>query len=113
MTHNTHDWQPMVVFDPLHDVFRAAENRVSIVKADWRYGSAIIDSYGRVLAASPTDRRAKMVLMADLPVPSSSGTFYTRTGDWLGVLCFLGMVALIGYDFSLKKSLQKRSSVVE
>jgi len=103
VTHNTHDWQPMVVMDPLHDVFRAVENHVSIVKADWRYGSAIIDPYGRVLAASPTDRRTKMVLMADVPVPSSSGTLYTRTGDWFGVLCFLGMVAFIGYDFRARR----------
>ena len=103
VAHTTHDFQPMVVIDPLHDVFRAVENRVSIVKADWRYGSAIIDPYGRVLAASPTDRRAKMVLMADVPVPSSSGTLYTRTGDWFGVLCFLGMIAFIGYDFSRKR----------
>ncbi|HID63921.1 MAG TPA: hypothetical protein EYP49_14465 [Anaerolineae bacterium] len=98
VAHPTHDWQPMVVIDPLHDIFRAAENRVSIVKADWRYGSAIIDPYGRVLAASPTDRRTKMVLMADVPVPSSGGTFFTRTGDWFGVLCLLGMVAFIGYN---------------
>jgi apolipoprotein N-acyltransferase len=103
VAHPTHDWQPMVIIDPLHDIFRAVENRVSIVKADWRYGSAIIDPYGRVLAASPTDRRTKMVLMADVPVPSSSGTLYTRTGDWFGVLCFLGMVAFIGYDFSWKE----------
>jgi len=103
VAHPTHDWQPMVVFDPLHDIFRAAENRVSIVKADWRYGSAIIDPYGRVLAASPTDRRTRMVLIADVPVPSSSGTLYTRTGDWLGVLCLLGMAAFIGYDFSWKE----------
>jgi len=103
VAHNTHDWQPMVVMDPLHDIFRAAENHVSIVKADWRYGSAIIDPYGRVLAASPTDRRTKMVLMADVPVPSSSGTLYTKTGDWLGILCFLGLAAFIGYDFSWKK----------
>jgi apolipoprotein N-acyltransferase len=102
VAHPTHDWQPMVVVDPLHDVFRAVENRVSIVKADWRYGSAIIDPYGRVLAASPTDRRTKTVLMADVLVPSSSGTLYTRTGDWFGVLCFLGMVAFVGYDFSWK-----------
>jgi hypothetical protein len=52
--------------------------------------------------------------MAEVPVPSSSGTLYTRTGDWLGVLCFLGMIAFIGYDFGWKeKSLQKMSSVVE
>jgi apolipoprotein N-acyltransferase len=102
VAHPTHDFHPMVVVDPLHDVFRAVENRVSIVKADWRYGSAITDPYGRVLAASPTDRRTKMVLMADVPVPSSSGTLYTKTGDWFGVLCFLGMVAFVGYDVSWK-----------
>jgi apolipoprotein N-acyltransferase len=103
VAHPTHDWQPIVVIDPLHDVFRAVENRVSVVKADWRYGSAIIDPYGRVLAASPTDRRAKMVLMADVPVLSSNGTLYTRMGDWFGVLCFVGMVAFIGYRFSRKR----------
>jgi apolipoprotein N-acyltransferase len=54
-----------------------------------------------------------MVLMADVPVPSSSGTLYTRTGDWFGVLCFLGMVAFIGYDFSWKMSLREMTSVVE
>ena len=112
VAHPTHDWQPMVVFDPLHDIFRAVENRVSIVKADWRYGSAIIDPYGRVLAASPTDRRTKMVLMADVPVPSSSGTLYTKTGDWFGILCFLGMLAFIGYDFICKsQGLQNMSGI--
>jgi apolipoprotein N-acyltransferase len=103
VAHPTHDWQPMVVMDPLHDIFRAVENHVSFVKGDWRYGSAIIDPYGRVLAASPTDGRTKMVLMADVPVPSSSGTLYTRTGDWLGILCLLGMVAFIGCDFSRRR----------
>lgn len=99
VAHTTHDFHPMVLIDPLHDVFRAVENHVSIVKADWRYGSAIIDPYGRVLAASPTDRRTRTVLMADVPVPSSSGTLFTKTGDWFGLLCFLGMVAFVGYDF--------------
>jgi len=108
VAHTTHDFHPMVVVDPLHDVFRAVENHVSIVKADWRYGSAIIDPYGRVVAASPTDRRTRTVLMADVPVPSSSGTFFTRTGDWFGLLCFLGMVAFVGYDFGWQVRQRRR-----
>jgi hypothetical protein len=34
---------------------------------------------------------------------------YTKTGDWFGILCFLGMVAFIGYNFSGKRQSQRNS----
>jgi apolipoprotein N-acyltransferase len=76
-----------------HLVFRAIENRVTMVKADNEFDSAIIDPYGRVLVkAIGPDGGLQATLVADAPLGSGDSP-WVRYGDWLGWLCVAGMVA--------------------
>ena len=74
-----------------HLVFRAIENRVSMVKADNEFDSAIIDPFGRILerAVSP-DGGLQATLVADVPLGSGDSP-WVRFGDWLGWLCVVAM----------------------
>ena len=90
----THDWQAYAPVQLAHLRARAAEHRLAVVRADWRYGSAVIGPDGALLAATPTDRKQAALLVAtvDVTIP---GSWYTVTGDWLGVaaLAALGVSA--------------------
>ncbi|MFQ6015130.1 MAG: nitrilase-related carbon-nitrogen hydrolase [Anaerolineae bacterium] len=98
LTLSMHDWSEMSHTYSRLIVFRAAENRVGLVRADWRVGSLIVDPYGRVMAQAPPDRRARVVLVADLPVVEQSGTLYTRLGDWFALPCLMVALALAVYN---------------
>jgi len=78
-----------------HLVFRAIENRVSMVKADSRFDSAIIDPYGRVVALD-TDysghRRATLVATVPLGTHDS---LYVHLGDWVGWVCLVGLATFL------------------
>jgi apolipoprotein N-acyltransferase len=69
-----------------HLVFRAIENRVSMVKADSRFDSAVIDPWGRVVAHT-ADRRghAQRTLVADVPLGSGHSP-WVSFGNWFGWL---------------------------
>ena len=78
-----------------HLVFRAIENRVSMVKADNEFDSAIIDPYGRVLTkATTTDGGLRATLVAAVPLGSGSSP-WVSLGDWLGWGCVGGGAALL------------------
>ena len=73
-------------------VLRAVENRVAIVKADAAYAAAIIDPYGKIVAlrnGSPDG--AAFALVADVPL-GTSGTLYSKLGDWVGWLSLAGFI---------------------
>jgi apolipoprotein N-acyltransferase len=67
-------------------VFRAVENRVTIVRADVAYDSAVIDPYGRELARRVTPDGEAAVLVADVPLGSGRSPWVTL-GPWFGWLC--------------------------
>jgi apolipoprotein N-acyltransferase len=90
----SHDWLEMSPFQVSMSVLRAAENRVTVVKADWRYGSAAIAPDGTILAATPSTRPLRQVLRVQVPVPSTSGSLYTRLGDWVPMLCVLYLMGV-------------------
>ncbi len=92
----SHDWVEMSPFQVAASVQRAAENNVTVVKADWRYGSAVMLPSGEIIASTSALEPARTVLRAVVPVPESSGTLYTRTGDWFAGLCALLVVGLLG-----------------
>jgi apolipoprotein N-acyltransferase len=73
-----------------HLVFRAIENRVTMVKADNEFDSAIIDPWGRILArAVSPDGGLQTTLVADVPL-GSPDTPWVRFGDWPGWLAVAG-----------------------
>ncbi len=95
---------PRGVLHRLHGAmlpFRAVENGVPFVRADSNGLSQIVDAQGRILAQSPL--YAPDVLVADVPLGTGAGTFFTRWGDWLAYGCLA--VAVFGF-----LSLRKRKS---
>ncbi|MFN8037468.1 MAG: nitrilase-related carbon-nitrogen hydrolase [Acidimicrobiia bacterium] len=78
-----------------HLVYRAIENRVSMVKADSRFDSAIIDPYGRVLAvATDYDGHLQATLVAKVPLGPHDSP-YVHLGDWVGWVCLAGLAAFL------------------
>lgn len=88
---STHDWQqlaePQVALSQLH----AASLAVPIVRADWRYGSAIIDRHGELVADAGSEKR-RTVLVADIE-PRPVRTIYSYVGDSLG---WIALVVALG-----------------
>lgn len=64
---------------------RAVENHVAIVRSDPNGHSLIVAPDGQILADAPM--WAADALVADVPLGSGTGTFYSRWGDWLAYLC--------------------------
>lgn len=93
----THDWVEMTAVYSALTAVRAAENGVTVVKADWRTGSAIAAPDGRPLARAPVDRNESVVVVADVPVPRAPGGVYTRMGDFVGWLSVAGCAVLLGW----------------
>jgi apolipoprotein N-acyltransferase len=63
---------------------RAAEHRVALVKADWRYGSVVIEPSGTVIASTSATEKRDELLIADVRL-TEQGSLYTWTGDWAGI----------------------------
>lgn len=75
-----------------HLVFRAIENRVSMVKADLDFDSAIIDPYGRIVRrAVSADGGLQATLVADVPLGTGKSPWVSY-GNWFGWLCVVGML---------------------
>ncbi|MDD5656031.1 MAG: apolipoprotein N-acyltransferase [Elusimicrobia bacterium] len=76
------------------NVYRAIENRVTIVRCGNTGISGVIDPWGVVIAASRLNARGRL----DAEVPAGDRfprrSFYARHGDWFGWLCLLAAGAL-------------------
>ena len=90
----THDWAAYTTPHIQHLRLRAAEHRLAVAKADWRYGSVVIGPDGQVVAGTSLDRAEKVLLVADVRL-ASPGTLYTATGDWLGVASLGALAAML------------------
>jgi apolipoprotein N-acyltransferase len=85
-----------------HLVFRAIENRVSMVKADSRFDSAIIDPWGRIVRRTvDPDGDTRATLVADVPLGSGSSPWVTF-GNWFGWLVVAGAAAFVVYGTTLR-----------
>jgi apolipoprotein N-acyltransferase len=80
-------WGPSQHFGA--NVFRAIENRLTVIRSGNTGISAVIDPWGVVTAELPLGARGR--LDADVPLsdPFPARSFYSRHGDWLGMLCLL------------------------
>jgi len=97
LTLSMHDWVATTDVYSKNAVLRAVENRAGLIRSDWRSGSLIADPFGRILAATPTDRMARQILIADLPLVEPSGTLYTRVGDWFGAIALFTTIGWLAY----------------
>ncbi len=96
----SHDWPAIGAKHYTHLVFRAVENRVSLVKADNSGNdSVIVDPYGRIIAAAitPGGDRTGQALVADVPL-GTGDSLAVRLGDWTGWIALAGMAFFIVYD---------------
>ncbi len=85
-------WGPYQHF--YFNVFRAVENRVTILRSGNTGISAVIDPWGVITSRLELNRRGR--LDADVPLddPFPARSFYARHGDWFAALCGLAAAAL-------------------
>lgn len=86
LTSSTHDWEQLAVHHRAHSRLQALSTGAPLVRADWRYGSAIYDREGRELASAGESKR-RVVLVAEVE-PAGGRTAYARLGDafaWIAV----------------------------
>lgn len=88
------DWPEIAYKHYTHAVFRAVENRVSIVKAEWAFDSCFIDPYGRIIEKSISKEGVRKVLVEDIP-PGEGNTPQLYLGDFMGWLSLSGMILIM------------------
>ncbi|MFA6093100.1 MAG: apolipoprotein N-acyltransferase [Elusimicrobiota bacterium] len=76
------------------NVFRAVETRATVLRAANTGISGVIDPYGVVLASAPLMSAARLDVRLPAVDPFPQGSFYSRHGDILGVLCVLAALLL-------------------
>ena len=85
ITSSTHDWQQLAEAHQAFAALAARSSGLPLVRADWRYGSAIYDRDGSLVAdAGPEQRRT--VLVAEVSPGTASP--YVKLGDavaWVAV----------------------------
>jgi apolipoprotein N-acyltransferase len=92
----THDWRQSAVQHRAYEQLAAQAAGLPLVRADWRYGSAVYDDGGRVLADAGEDLTRATVL-ATVRAASAS-TPYASLGDLVGwvAVALIGLAALLG-----------------
>jgi apolipoprotein N-acyltransferase len=102
---STHDWRELAVMQRAFSHVAAAAIGIPVVRADWRYGSAVIDADGTD-AAAPSTAKSRRVVVADVRVRSGS-TPYMVLGDTVGWLC--AAVGLVLWLIALTRSARRRA----
>jgi apolipoprotein N-acyltransferase len=77
-------------------VFRAVENHVPLARSANTGLTLVTDAYGRIVAQAPVWRPEILVARLASPGPR---TPYTRFGDWPGIACIAGALALVAFAF--------------
>ena len=76
-------------------VFRAVENKRSLIRSANTGFSGFVDPVGRIISKTPLYTEA--VSTQSVPVLNQT-TFYTRFGDWFAMACVLaGLICIIRY----------------
>ena len=107
-------WSGSVVAERQHfmlSVFRAGENRRSMVRSTNSGITAWVDPNGVVREELPPFTEAVMV--ADVPVYTGSTTLYTLWGDWLPKLCLLVCIAALAAGGLIRLTIRLRSRKIE
>lgn len=69
------------------NVYRAVENRVTVIRAANSGISAVIDPWGVVTERLDLGLRGRLDALVPQRDPFASRSFYARHGDWFGLLC--------------------------
>jgi apolipoprotein N-acyltransferase len=92
----THDWRQSAVQHRAFEQVAAEAAGVPLVRADWRFGSAVYDGEGRALADAGEGLSRTTVLATVRAGAASTG--YSSLGDLVGwaAIAFVGIAALVG-----------------
>lgn len=88
------DWPEIAYKHYAHAVFRAVENRVSVVKSEWAFDSCFIDLYGRIIEKSVSKIGQRKVLVQDVPI-GEANVPQIYLGDLFGWLSLVGMIVIM------------------
>ncbi len=83
----------------MHAVFRAAENRRSVIRSTNGGITCVIDPNGKI--TDKIDPFVEGYLTADVPVYTDTQTVYTRFGDWFGVAAVILSLFLISFKYAV------------
>jgi apolipoprotein N-acyltransferase len=86
-------------------VFRAIENRRSVVRSTNGGMTNVIDPNGRILSRLPPFMEG--YLIGNVPVHTGSPTLYTRSGDWLPWVLLAASVAGIGVGIARRVKIRR------
>ncbi len=95
-------WFKGTAFPGLHlsmAPFRAVENRIAVFRCANGGFTCAVDRFGRITTPLITPDTTQQVLIASVPLLSSSErkyTLYTRYGDWFPILCAIICVGWFG-----------------
>jgi apolipoprotein N-acyltransferase len=78
----THDWEQLATQQRAFSSIHARATETPVARSDWRYGSALFDSHGELVAAAAEGKRRE-VLVAPLDLRSGE-TPYLTLGDAIG-----------------------------
>ncbi|HTW10312.1 MAG TPA: nitrilase-related carbon-nitrogen hydrolase [Acidimicrobiales bacterium] len=84
-------------------VFRAIENRLTMVRDDFAYGSAIIDPYGRIVASAITPQGSQATLLVKVPIGSGHSPLVDLGNLWGWVIVAGAVVAVVLGARSLRR----------
>jgi apolipoprotein N-acyltransferase len=79
-----------------HLVMRAIENRVGVARAGNNGISEFVDPFGRAYHVTRLD---EVTVIADEVKTTDIKTFYTRFGDWVGLLSLVGTALMMGMGY--------------
>jgi apolipoprotein N-acyltransferase len=98
LTSSTHDWEQLVPHHRAHEQIASAAVGRPLVRADWRYGSAVFDRGTVVADAGPGKRRTVVTGL----VAGPHDTPYVRIGDALGwaAVASAGLLAVLRWRAS-------------
>ena len=91
----------------MHAVFRAAENRRSVIRSTNGGITCVIDPNGKIIAE--IDPFIEGYLVADVPVYTETETVYTRYGDWFGAAAVVLSLLILIYGVAIKTVLKGKS----
>jgi apolipoprotein N-acyltransferase len=93
LSSSTHDWRQLASQQRALSQLHAVALRRPLLRADWRFGSAIFDRGGTILADAGSGK-ARRVLVADVH-PSGDRTVYAQIGDaavWVAAAALAALV---------------------